>query len=382
MTTLCISIEACYTSDNGVIGKELYMMKNLFRILIFIAIVLVIFIYLDNPVKENELITGSKNSGQVIPQETTEVVESNNIFTRPNTGVSVLIGQSSNEVVKLLGKPNRVEPSVFGYDWWIYNSSFSDYQMIGVSEDKVSQILAIGNKIDVTPYDIGQSLEDIYRFTIVQSEITITIDSNIYTFSLNKEDITNRILVPFENLYAMLYIDGKDNQLEAVRFSDAETLLLQKPYDILYNGSMVESTTPPSDLQVSVDRANERQIVEITNLFRLRHGYRVLESDIDLQKIARQQSEEMAKNNIVKNDSFEVPKFSDTLQESAIDFNRAGGNTAAFYFDAGDAVNGWLNSKDHRDTILGKWYTHTGVGVYGNYYTQNFIERAIPKEDR
>ncbi|ALC86171.1 hypothetical protein AM499_10285 [Bacillus sp. FJAT-22090] len=357
-------------------------MKNLFRILIFIAIVLVIFIYLDNPVKENELITGSKNSGQVIPQETTEVVESNNIFTRPNTGISVLIGQSSSEVVKLLGKPNRVEPSVFGYDWWIYNSSFSNYQMIGVSEDKVSQILAIGNKIDVTPYDIGQSLEEIYRFTIVQSEITMTIDSNIYTFSLNKEDITNRILVPFENLYAMLYIDGKDNQLEAVRFSDAETLLLQKPYDILYNGSMVESTTPPSDLQVSVDRANERQIVEITNLFRLRHGYKVLESDIDLQKIARQQSEEMAKNNIVKNDSFEVPKFSDTLQESAIDFNRAGGNTAAFYFDAGDAVNGWLNSKDHRDTILGKWYTHTGVGVYGNYYTQNFIERAIPKEDR
>ena len=83
----------------------------------------------------------------------------------------------------------------------------------------------------------------------------------------------------------------------------------------------------------------------------------------------------MAKNNVVVNESFELPKFSDMLEEYSITFNRAGGNTAAFYFDAGEAVNGWLNSKNHRDTLLGKWYTHTGVGVYSNYYTQNFIER-------
>lgn len=357
-------------------------MKNLFRILIAVAIVLVIFIYLDNPVQQNELLTGSNNSGQVIPQETMEMVETSNIFSRPKTGISTLIGKSPEEVVKLLGKPNRVEPSAYGYDWWVYNTSFSSYQLIGVSEDQVRQVLAIGNQIDVTPYKIGQTLEDIYRFTIVQSEITITIDSNVYTFSLNDQDIIKRILVPFDDLFAMLYIDVKDQRLEAVRFSDAETILLQKPYDILYNGTMIEASMPTSTLQASVDRANERQIVEITNLFRLRHGFQVLESNYNLQLLARKQSEEMAKNNIAQNDSFEVPKFSDALKESAIEFVRAGGNTAAFYFDAGDAVNGWLNSKEHRDTLLGKWYTNTGVGVYGNYYTQNLIERPIAKEDK
>ena len=40
------------------------------------------------------------------------------------------------------------------------------------------------------------------------------------------------------------------------------------------------------------------------------------------------------------------------LKESSIEFTRAAGNTAAFYFDAGEAVNGWLNSKDHRETII------------------------------
>ncbi|TQR17846.1 CAP domain-containing protein [Psychrobacillus vulpis] len=357
-------------------------MKNLFRILIAIAIVLVVFIYFDNPVQENELITGSNNSGQVIPQESTEIVETNSIFSRPNKGISVLIGKSSQEVTKLLGKPNRIEPTVFGYDWWVYNNSFSNYQLIGISEDTVTQAFVVGNKVDVTPYKIGQSLEDIYRFTIVQPEITISIDSNVYTFSLNDKDINNRILVQFDDLLAILYIDSQDNELEAVRFSDPKTLLLQKPYDILYNGKMIETTTPSSSLQVSVDRANERQIFEITNVYRLRHGLKVLESELELQNIARTHSEEMAKNNVVINESFEVPKFSDTLRHSSIDFTRAGGNSAAFYFDAGEAVNGWLNSKGHRDTILGKWYTHTGVGVYGNYYTQNFIERPIAKEDK
>jgi len=138
--------------------------------------------------------------------------------------------------------------------------------------------------------------------------------------------------------------------------------------------------TPASSLQASIDRANERQVVEMTNVIRHRHGLQVLESNYALQQMARDHSEEMAKNNIVINETTEIPKFSDKLKESSIQFARAAGNTAAFYFDAGEAVNGWLNSKDHRATILGEWYTHTGVGVYSNYYTQNLIEQHKAKE--
>ena len=35
-----------------------------------------------------------------------------------------------------------------------------------------------------------------------------------------------------------------------------------------------------------------------------------------------------------------------------------------------------MNSNDHREILLGQDYTHTGIGVYGSYYTQNFIERT------
>ncbi|TQR07081.1 CAP domain-containing protein [Psychrobacillus soli] len=357
-------------------------MKNLFRILIAITIVLVVFIYFDNPVQENELIMGSNNSGQLIPQLTAEVPEPANIFDRPKEGISTLIGEPSQTLIDLYGKPTRIEPSGFDYDWWVYNDSFSTYKLFGVSEDVVSQSFAIGKDIDVTPYKIGQSLTDIYRFTLVQSEITMSIDSNTYTFSLTEADINTRILVQFDNLFAILYIDMEDQQLEGVRFTDPNTLLKLKPYDILYNGTMIDVETPASSLQASIDRANERQVVEMTNVIRHRHGLQVLESNYALQQIARNHSEEMAKNNIVINEKFEIPKFSDKLKESSIDFTRAAGNTAAFYFDAGEAVNGWLNSKDHRATLLGEWYTHTGVGVYSNYYTQNLIEQRMVKESK
>ena len=158
-------------------------MKNLFKILVIVAIVLVVFIYFDNPVQENELLKGSNNAGQVIPEDMSKMVESESIFTRPKSGSSTLIGKPSSEVLEMLGKPSRVEPSMYGYEWWVYNSSFSTYQLVGVSEGIVTQVFSFGTGADVTPYKIGQSIEDIYRFTMIQSEITISIDSKyIYIF--------------------------------------------------------------------------------------------------------------------------------------------------------------------------------------------------------
>lgn len=354
-------------------------MKNLFRILATVAIILVIFIYFDNPVKENETLTGKNNSEQVITQHTSEMEESNNIFTRPKTGVSTLIGKSTSEVTKTLGKPTRIEPTVFGYEWWVYNNSFSTYQLIGVTDETVTQAFIIGEEIDVTPYKMGQSLEDIYRFTLVQSEITISIDKSTYTFTLGENDFNNRILVQFDGLFAMLYIDEQDGKLDGIRFLDAKTLLVHKPYDISYDGEMIDTITPTSTLQASVDRAIERQIVEITNVLRVKHNLAVLETDVILQQIARTHSEEMANNNVL-NESLEASKFSDKLDEYSIVYDSAGGNTAAFYIDAGEAVAGWINSKDHRNTLFGKNYTHIGVGVYGNYFTQNFIQKPNRNE--
>src|SRR3546814_16776729 len=63
---------------------------------------------------------------------------------RPNTGISTLIGKSISEVTKTLGKPTRIEPTVFGYEWWVYSNSFSTYQLIGVTGETVTQAFIFG----------------------------------------------------------------------------------------------------------------------------------------------------------------------------------------------------------------------------------------------
>ncbi len=41
-----------------------------------------------------------------------------------------------------MGKPDRIEPSGYGYDWWVY---FEDQQfMVGVTEDKSKPIVYSG----------------------------------------------------------------------------------------------------------------------------------------------------------------------------------------------------------------------------------------------
>ena len=91
----------------------------------------------------------------------------------------------------------------------------------------------------LTPFEIGQDVKDIYRFTIVESEVAVQIGESIYTFTLNSDDVKNRLLIEYENVYAQLYIDGVDGELEAVRFIDPITLVLHQPYDMAYMGEIV-----------------------------------------------------------------------------------------------------------------------------------------------
>ena len=170
--------------------------------------------------------------------------------------------------------------------------------MAGVTDDgKVNQLYTSDPSSVVTPFKIGQDIKDIYRFTIVGSEIDIPIGENIYTFSLNGDDLQNRLLIIYKELYAQLYIDHVDGELEAVRFIDPVTLVLHQPYDMTFMGEMLVPPIPSSTMQLEVDRTAERQIFELTNSYRSRHGVAELENDYQLKVVARQHSKKMALGN-------------------------------------------------------------------------------------
>ena len=63
------------------------------------------------------------------------------------------------------------------------------------------------------------------------------------------------------------------------------------------------------------------------------------------------------------------------LDAGHVKYRAAGENIAANYVDAAAVMEGWLNSKGHRDAMLNEEFTGLGVGVYKKYYTQNFIRK-------
>ncbi len=327
-------------------------MKVLWKIIFLLIIVLLVFYIMDDRVKENKPLESPVKHGTAIPVPGTGDGLPLPQAARPESGLSLLVGKSVDSLFEQLGKPDRIEPSNYGYDWWIYNED--QELMVGVWDGKVNQVYTADLSSNIDPFEIGQDVQDIYRFTIVESEVTVQIGESIYTFTLNSDDVNNRLLIEYENVYAQLYIDGVDGKLEAIRFIDPITLILHQPYDMSYMGEIVSAERPSSSMQMEVDRAMERQIFGLTNLYRKNHGLNELLSDYDLAVVARKHSEDMALENYFSHESPVTGNLADRLKEAGIEHRKARENIAFNYVDAIEAVHGWLNSPAHRDVLLRK----------------------------
>ncbi|MHA6258591.1 CAP domain-containing protein [Sporosarcina sp. CAU 1771] len=348
-------------------------MKVIFRIIALLIVVLLVFYYTDNRIKENEVLESPVRHGDALPIPNKGVGAPIPETERPEKGLSTLVGGQVDELLKSYGEPERVEPSAYGYDWWIYLGEINI--MAGVTEDNlVNQIYSSDFESDLFPYTIGQSLSEIYRFTIVNNEIDVEIDENLFTFTLNGEDVQNRLLITNHNLYTQLYIDKVTGELHAVRFIDPVTLVLHQPYDMTYTGEMLVKSIPSSSMQLKVDRAAEHQIYDLTNSYRKKNGMFELTRDYRLSEIAREHSKEGLIESYSSMQGEESSNLSDRLKDALIDQQRAGENIALNYVDPIEAVNGWINSPAHRNVLLNKHFTHIGVGVYGKYYTQNLVQ--------
>lgn len=348
-------------------------MKDLLRIMIFLAIVLIGLFYLDPSISENELLEAPRPAEPLPSDNLTETVLD---VERPTSGLSLYIGKSSEEWLGEYGQPDRIEPSAFAYEWWVYDAAYSNFVMVGVKEGRIVQVYAAGESTDVAPYEIGQKLQDLYRFTIVQNEVTVKYGTNTYTFNLSEADMDKRLLVSFEEVYAQLYIDAAGQELEAVRFMDAETLIRHQPYDMMYAGDLLVTPTPSSTLQRSIDEANARQLIDLTNVYRLRHQRSPIHENPGASALAKQTSEEMARRDF-SSDEMAIEDLEARLQQADIQFKLAAINTASRYYDGAETVHGWFNSPSHRETLLGNQYNQLGVGVFGKYYSQILLKQDL-----
>lgn len=118
----------------------------------------------------------------------------------------------------------------------------------------------------------------------------------------------------------------------------------------------------------------EAEVVRLVNIEREKNGLSALKSDNSrLNKAADIRAEE-----IVTVFSHTRPSGADcfsALIEYGVKYRMAGENIAYGYTTPEKVVEGWLNSKGHRENILNPSFTHIGVGYNknGNSWVQLFI---------
>nr|WP_160299177.1 CAP domain-containing protein [Bacillus alveayuensis] len=285
-----------------------------------------------------------------------------------------IIGKTSEEIEKMFGNPNRKEPSSYDYEWWVYNENFDQYMQIGIYKNKVVTAYLIGEDVDISPLKIGQPIQELFATVTPDTNVSVEHQGNYYRFELSEEDINTRPLIKLNGVYLQLYVDRFTGRLSSVRILDKETLIKQQPYEMVYRGQLITAKPISRELQRQIDEGQEKQIFDLTNIIRKRHGLNTLAWHKGTAIVAYNHSKDMKDHHYFSHDSPSEGTLVNRLKFENIPFELAGENIAAEYVDGIAAVEGWLNSEGHRKTLLEKDFTHLGVGVYQKYYTQNFVK--------
>ncbi|CAH0199578.1 hypothetical protein SRABI96_01893 [Peribacillus sp. Bi96] len=343
--------------------------------LIVIFFVIGIYLNIGDEDKGNLLIDGNNgiNPNEHINEKSTS--SQKEVATKATEGLAVTIGKHAKEIEKEYGEPDRIDMSAYGYEWWIYKKDYNNYFQLAIENEKVVSAYGIGDKVNVAPFKIGQSIDAIYSSLYVEPTVDIEVDDSSYRFELSEEDMNMRPLVQLGDIHVQLYLDKFTGTVSSIRFLDDSALLKQQPYELTYHGKLLTVEDLSKEDLVKVEDGNEQQIFDITNIMRRRFDLKPLEWDGPAAEVAYLHSREMTDTPEGTHVSEANGDLEKRLDAGHVKYKAAGENIAAKYVDAAEVMEGWLNSKGHRDAMLNEEFTGLGVGVYKKYYTQNFIKK-------
>lgn len=329
-----------------------------------------------NKEENDDLVIEQKSTPKVDESLKKDITEQNisEGIEQPQQGVASLLGKDIEGLKKILGNPSRVDLSAYGFHWWIFNNDPDQYIQAGVLNDKVVTAYGIGPKVDVLPFKIGQPIEEIFSMNVIEPEVTFEYNGSSYKFELSEQDMNTRPVIKMGDYFVQLYIDKFTSSVSSIRYMDKETIIKQRPYEMVYRGTLIEPPMLSEGDWVRIEAGQEKQILDITNAIRSRHELQLLEWDEKTAEVAYAHSKDMAIEDYFSHESEKYGDLSERLKAADILYEVAGENIAANYTDAPAVVEGWLNSESHREALLNEDFSHLGVGVYQKHYTQNFLK--------
>ncbi|MFC4617225.1 CAP domain-containing protein [Camelliibacillus cellulosilyticus] len=349
----------------GILTEAIHLRKT--NIFIFILAVIVFFVTF--------LFNFSEKPPQKHKKESKIEDSAPSGFKVPDKGLHTFIGASSDEVKKRFGKPEFIDPTAYGYDWWVYGRRSEQYLQIGVENGQVVTIYALGKNLPTGPFNIGENAQKILQKIPLSETETLNYKGAKIELEFKEDEWMIMPLVKFGHVWVQLYFDHFTNRLMSVRYLTNEVLVNQKPYNMAIIKGHLEKNPEPSEEQWRAIEAGEtREIYEITNILRMRNGIDALNWNKGAGIAAFQHSQEMNNKDYFGHDSKWKGGVKDRLTAQGVDGTAFGENIAENYSDGIAAVIGWLNSEEHRKNMLDPAFTETGIGVYRQEYTQDFVK--------
>ncbi len=124
---------------------------------------------------------------------------------------------------------------------------------------------------------------------------------------------------------------------------------------------------------------NEDEMLRLVNGERIKNGLNPLKLDIEITKVARLKSKDMAGNNYFSHNSPTYGNPFEMMKRFGIKYIYAGENIAQNP-SVQNAHQSLMDSEGHRKNILNPEFTHIGIGIkedskYGKLFTQMFVGR-------
>jgi uncharacterized protein YkwD len=139
------------------------------------------------------------------------------------------------------------------------------------------------------------------------------------------------------------------------------------------------ASTAAAPASASRYTAAEGRVFELINLQRQRQGLRPLVYNAQLDRMAKIQAENMARQQKMAHTlpGSSLPTLGDRARFVGYVYGRLAENVALGYPTAEAVVQGWMNSSGHRKNILDGGVVETGIGIArssagGLYYCQVF----------
>lgn len=286
-----------------------------------------------------------------------------------------VIGLEEEVILERYGQPDRRDQSPYGYKWWVYKDK-DVYTQIGIEGGQAVTLYTVGPKISAAPLLTGEPYQEVQKTFEITNSVDVDFDNSSYQFKLSDKDVSQRPLLSLGNdLYMQLYFDQFTERLSSIRLLTADVLLMHQPYEVYYRGELPDHPLILKRDWSRIQNGVEQQIFDITNMIRRRFEENPVEWHDKVSNVAFGHSQDMAINNYFSHISLEGNGLKERLKKNEVYYFSAGENIAAQYPDGPATVEGWLNSKGHREALLNEDYTHLGVGVYRYYYTQNFLQK-------